>query len=322
MNIIDTCYIRLAIAASLATAVWLSPAYAAPAADDTEPQAQEAWRESIVQTDVPSDGCFYASYPSTQWLRVPCTEAPNVPFIPRGGAIVSTVGNGTDYVAQVSGLMSGSVGSFPTVTDVISEKDSGEANVYSLQLNSNFMTTAACGGITGCLSWEQFVYSSGEQAAFMQYWLINYGEQCPVGSWMSYEGSCYKNSAAISVPNEPITMLAGLKLSGKAVAAGKDTLTFTAGTEAYGTTGKDSVVDLASDWSESEFNVIGDGGGSKAVFNKGSVITVRITVSDGSTAAPTCVSDAGTTGETNNLNLKTCTAFGGTTPYIRFKESN
>jgi hypothetical protein len=42
---------------------------------------------------------------------------------------------------------------------------------------------------------------------------------------------------------------------------------------------------------------------------------------DGSTSAPTCVANDGTTGESNNLNLGACTASGGYPPYIRFTES-
>jgi len=313
--------IRIAVVASLASAVTLPVAYAAPADDDAEAQARETWRESIVRADVPDEGCFHASYPSTEWLKVECTEAPNRLFLPHRGAIGFTVGDGDDYVVEVSGLMTQSVGTFPKVTGVTSETGVSGPNDYSLQLNSNFMTTAACNGHADCLSWEQFVYSSGETAAFMQYWLIDYGVSCPSG-WNSFSNSCYRNSAAVSVPQEVITTLATLKLSGKAVAAGKDTLVFTAGTEAYSTTGKDSVVDLATDWKESEFNIVGDGGGSEAVFNEGSAINVEITVTDGTTTAPTCVKNAGTTGETNNLTLKSCKATGGTSPHILFGESN
>jgi hypothetical protein len=328
---------RFAALAALSAAAVFS-AYAqdldeTPAVDAVEAQAREAWRDTIEHTAVPEidtrtatpeaialgQSCFHASYPSTIWSKVDCTEAPNRPYTPRHPALAETVGNGNDYAAEVTPLMTKSVGTFPTVTGVTRESD-GAANTYSIQLNSNFMTTAACKGISGCLSWEQFVYSSGEQAAFMQYWLIGYGS-CPSG-WNAYSPDCYKNSAAVKVPKEVITQLKNLKLSGAAVANSNDTLVFTTATEAYSTTGKDSVVDLATDWHASEFNIIGDGGGSEAVFNKGSSVTVKITVTDGSTTAPRCVADDGTTGETNNLTLKTCTAAGGSTPSIQFVESN
>jgi hypothetical protein len=113
----------------------------------------------------------------------------------------------------------------------------------------------------------------------------------------TFSPDCYKNSAAVSVPLQAISQLANLKLSGMAVASGTDTLVFTTETEAYSTTGKDSVVDLLTDWKESEFNVIGDGGGSEAVFNKGASITVKIAVTDGSTAAPACAANAGAEGD-------------------------
>ena len=91
---------------------------------------------------------------------------------------------------------------------------------------------------------------------------------------------------------------------------------------AYSTTGTDSVTYLATAWKQAEFNIIGDGGGSKATFNSGSSITVKVAVSHGSTTAPTCASNAGTTGETNNLTLGSCSGVSGATPYIQFKESN
>ena len=280
---------------------------------------QENWRETIARTSVPHEGCFEAQFPTAVWVEASCTVAPDKVYLPRGGN-PQTVGNGVDYAASVTNLMSAAVGTFPTVTGVTSERDGG-ANVYSIQLNSNFMSTAACNGHSGCLAWEQFVYSSQETAAFMQYWLINYGNSCPSG-WNAYSGSCYKNSAAVTVPKEPITSLASLKLSGSAVSGGNDTLVFTAGTHAYSTTGKDSVTYLATAWKQAEFNIIGDGGGSKATFNKGSSITVKVAVTHGSTAAPSCASNAGTTGETNNLTLGSCSGVSGATPYIQFKESN
>jgi len=60
-----------------------------------------------------------------------------------------------------------------------------------------------------------------------------------------------------------------------------------------------AVVSLANGWTESEVNVIGDG--SRANFNAGTKLTVRIDLADGSTAKPVCKANDGTTGETNNL---------------------
>lgn len=315
---------RIALAAVLAAAS-AAPAFAQTATPEVatvsaEALMQENWRETIARTGVPHEGCFEAEFPNAVWVEASCTVAPDKVYIPHGHGGPQTVGNGVDYAATVTNLMSAAVGTFPTVTGVTSEKD-GSSNVYSIQLNSNFMSTAACNGHSGCLAWEQFVYSSQEQAAFMQYWLIDYGNSCPSG-WNAYSGSCYKNSAAVSVPKQAISTLASLKMSATAVSGGNDTLVFTTPTRAYSTTGKDSVTYLATAWKQAEFNIIGDGGGSKATFNAGSSITVKVAVTHGSTTAPTCASNAGTTGETNNLTLRSCSGTSGATPYIQFVESN
>jgi hypothetical protein len=67
--------------------------------------------------------------------------------------------------------------------------------------------------------------------------------------------------------------------------------------------------------------VFGPGGGSEASFNAGASITVLIALTDGLSAAPSCVPDSGTTGETNNLNLGPCTTSGGSTPSVMFTET-
>ena len=315
--------VRIAIATALAAAsapAVLAQAAVPEAAVSAEALMQENWRETIARTSVPHEGCFQAEFPDAVWVETSCSVAPDKVYVPHGHGGPQTVGNGVDYAASVGNLISSSVGTFPSVTGVTSERDGG-SNVYSIQLNSNFMSTAACNGHSGCLAWEQFVYSSYEQSAFMQYWLIDYGNSCPSG-WNAYSGSCYRNSAAVNVPKQSISVLSQLKMSATAVAGGNDTLVFTTPTKAYSTTGRDSVTDLATAWKQSEFNIIGDGGGSKATFNAGSSITVKVAVAHGSTAAPTCASNAGTTGETNNLRLGSCSAVGGATPYIQFKESN
>ena len=299
---------------------------ATPAAKPAAPDAQhQAWRAAIEQTPVPQAGCFTATYPSATWTQVQCKVAPKRPYLPRGGHRGYTVGNGNDYAAVVPGLISSGTGTFPVVTGLKSETGyGGEANTYSLQLNSDFFTTSACSGSSNpqdCLGWEQFVYSNSG-VAFMQYWLLDYGSRCPSGGWMQYEGSCYRNSNAVDVPTQVITQLGNLKLSGTAVTNGIDTLVMTTANGAYSTTGNDSVVYLAKGWDQAEFNVVGDGGGSSAKFNKGTSLTVEIALKDGSTSAPTCEGDDGTTGETNNLTLGSCTTAGGSTPYIKFTEKD
>ncbi|MFZ0363236.1 MAG: hypothetical protein WAL67_03415 [Candidatus Cybelea sp.] len=288
----------------------------------------QSWRSAIAHAPTPSKGCYTAVYPLTTWVKVACVAAPNRPYIPRiGGGRSQTVGNGNDYAAVTSTLTSNAVGSFPVVRRLKSETDGGRANVYSLQLNSNFMSgDQACAGASNpsqCLGWLQYVYSSSEHAAFMQYWLIRYTGgtvHCPAG-WNTATPDCWKNSAAIVAPQEVVTDLPQINLSGNAVSGGLDTLVFMDGANAYSTTGQDSVMFLSAGWTGSEFNIIGDGGGSEAVFNAGTALTVQIDLTDGTDAVPTCKAHDGTTGETNNLNLKTCKARGGAVPRVRFKEA-
>jgi hypothetical protein len=93
------------------------------------------------------------SYPNTTWEAVDCGVAPARLYRPRHGSPPhETVGNGTDFAAQNSSVISQTVGSFPSATGVAGETDDGTTDDYSIQLNSNFMTTAACGGVSGCQS--------------------------------------------------------------------------------------------------------------------------------------------------------------------------
>jgi hypothetical protein len=283
--------------------------------------AQTAWSETVSAAPSTEAGCFHVSYPSTTWENVECGQAPSPSAPPpsaSGGS--ETVGNGADYAAKAAGIISKSIGTFPKVTDVKTENDDGTANTYSIQLNSNFLSgTNACHGDSGCQSWTQFVYSSSQGSAFIQNWLIG-ASACPSGWNDLGGGNCYVNSAAASVPQIPIASLSTLKMSGSATSS-KDSLVFTAKGDAYSTSQADSLTGLSTAWNESEFNIIGDGGGSTAVFNTGSSITVKVALTDGSKTAPTCVSNGGTTGETNDLTLGTCKTKGGTSPYIEFTES-
>jgi hypothetical protein len=288
----------------------------------------QSWRAAISHPPTTGGGCYTAAYPLIAWKKVACVKAPNRPFIPRSGVGHSlTVGDGNDYAAVTSTLTSNAVGSFPIVKRLTSEEDDGRPNDYSLQLNSNFMSNdQACAGAHDpmlCRGWLQFVYSSGSRAAFMQYWLINYtggSVDCPAG-WFTFSNDCYSNSAAVSVPEEPATQLKQMNLSGNAVNGGLDTLEYMDGTQAFSTTGEDDVMYLSEGWTGSEFNIIGDGGGSEADFNAGTAITVQIDLTDGTSDVPTCQPHDGTTGETNNLNLGACKATGGAVPKVRFKEA-
>jgi hypothetical protein len=317
------------VMAALSGAACMAMTSGAVAATSPDVDAlQASWREAIAQAPTPQGGCFTAHYPSLAWSPTACVTAPNVAFPPRidhqKGA--RTVGDGDDYAIQTKSLISTGVGSFPKVKGLKSETGEGQANAYTLQLNSEFFNGPVCAGAqtpSKCLTWLQYVYfaARGQSSVFMQYWLINWDKTCPAG-WNSYSPDCYKNSASVGAPQEPITDLAKMSITGSAVNGGNDTTIFTDGANAYKTTGLDTVVDLANAWNGSEFNVIGPGGGSAADFNTGTKLTVGIAVTDGSTAKPKCLSNAGTTGETNNLNLGKCKATAGDTPAISFVESN
>jgi len=321
--------IRIAIAAGVLSAASLCSAFAAQAADDAEAKAQEAWRESVAQSDVPGEGCAHAAYPSMEWKKVECMEAPNLPFVPRSGrvsqtvdhgAITQDVGNGTDWSAGVSsGLISKTIGSFPNFKST-GEEDGGTANSYTLQLNTNAQNCP--GDPAGCSAFVQFFYGPGE--GFFQYWLINWPTTCPTG-WGTYPYNttyCYLTSPTVFVPAEPVSsVLETVKLSVSAKAGGQDRLIVTVGTEAYTTSMKEGALQLATAWTESEFNIFGNCCGNEAIFNKGTNIRVKVAVTNGTTDAPICES-YGLTLEYNNLTLGSCTATGGAKPYIMFTEKN
>jgi hypothetical protein len=294
-----------------------------PEKHDTK-RLQAAWRIAITRTPPPGKGCFRATYPIALWREVKCVRAPRRPYLPASGhAVAGLTGNGNDYAAVSKTLISFAVGSFPESKHLKWEKSGGKSNVYSLQLNSNFIPNdPACSGAANpavCLGWEQFVYSSSSGTAFIQYWLIHYGNQCPQ-NWIPYEDSCYINSDAVQVPLQPITELPNLKLSGHAAAQGINAVVLTTKTDAYSTTGSDNVVYLAEGWNASEFNVFGDCCRSEAAFNAGALLTVEIDLTNGSTKKGKCAANGGTTAETNNLSLEACKASGGTNPSITFKE--
>jgi hypothetical protein len=119
--------------------------------------------------------------------------------------------------------------------------------------------------------------------------------------------------------------LAELELSATAKHGGNDEATAIYGTHAYKASVKDSLTDISTVWSDAEFNVVGNAGGSRADFNSGSALLVKMALSYGSTTAPKCQppsKNLGTTGETNNLTLISCGAEGGSKPEIEFVEEN
>ena len=335
--------LTFAAAAGLLSAFSFQQAFAEETAE-ADAAARTIWREAMSHNSESGPGCFTATYPSYVWEQAACKTVhrklhPALKKPALGDLFVT--GDGNDYVVQGTGLISETIGSFPTVSNVTSERSAGVAafggggilgrNEYSLQINTDFNgTTAACAGHSGCVVWQQFVYATdfevtGEAAVFIEYWLIGWGNSACPNNWESDGGGdCVINSNATTAPDvAPTTAsLAKMKLTGTAVSGGNDTVVFNNGTTAYSLTASDSVVDIAQVWQQSEFNIVGDAGGSRADFNRGASVTVKVAVVDGSTAAPSCIANSGTTGETNNLNLGSCSTSGGSTPSIQFTESD
>jgi hypothetical protein len=163
----------------------------------------------------------------------------------------------------------------------------------------------------------------GHADVFMQYWLLGWGSSCP-GGWTQKGANCVANSHLATAPDLPIKDLGKMSLAGTAIPGGEDSVTLYYGSDVYSVTANDDLLDIGSVWDNVEFNVLGNEGGSRADFNKGSSITVTLYLVDGSILPPTCVL-GGTTGESNNLKLGTCTAsttLFGIDNYIEFTESN
>ena len=345
----------VAVIAALA-ATMLVPVSAA-AGQAPSPMTTQAWHSAMSKLATPAKGCYTASYPALAWQSAGCATAPNRRYAPRPGGTASTrpaaanapaapaapvlpvattgtrrpvagpapdmVGNGIDFSAGVSGVLTGASGSFPTVSGVTGETGGGVANAYSLQLNSAPFDSPVCAGSAGCQGWEQFIFSNpgaGAGSAFIQFWILDYFTACPSG-WSSYLNDCYRNSPAVAVPSEPITSLGGLNLAGS-VTSSLDQVTMTAGGTMFSASTADSTLGLSADWNAVEFMIGGDGGGSQADFNAGATITVATVTHDGTTNAPTCLTE-GFTGETNNLNLVNSAGFtSGASPSIQSRQSN
>lgn len=311
-------------------------------------QALSSWHETIKQQAPSVEGCFRASFPNAAWVSERCEAPPSFVSVPpetNGNGLtttarsesVFTVGNGNDYAARTSSLTRSAVGTFPTVTGVTT----GTAD-YSLQINTNIgsnPTTCTQFGYSSCQTWEQFIYSTDSDGsasngrtpvAFIQDWFFAGSQSqynsvgCPSG-WYSYPAqlACYRNSNAVSVPLVAVSNIGSIRLTGSATSGGVDTVTFSVNGTAHSVSQTATTLNINRIWNQSEFNIFGNGSDNPVVsFNSGSHVTVNLAVNDGTTNAPTCLGNAGTTYEQNNLTLGTCTATGGSTPHISFVESN
>jgi hypothetical protein len=202
-----------------------------------------------------------------------------------------------------------------------------------------FNTPACNGGNSNCSGWQQFVFSQtqgpppnaalGQQSAapgaprpttpalFVEYWLYNYGAPCPtVPSWALQPGqpatttwlsdgiNCVLNGPTRYVPPLTVADLAnGSVIMTATASATQDKVVLTTPTGMYAYQ-EPSLLSLSQAWTEAEFNVFGDGGSSEATFTSPTVLFVKTSIDNGTTSAPYCAPNDGTTGETNNLSFE------------------
>jgi hypothetical protein len=189
------------------------------------------------------------------------------------------------------------------------------ANAFTLQLNTQFFKDPpACAHSAkpaDCYGWQQFVYayhySGTTNEVFMQYWLLYYDAKCPA-KWGTVKESpytfCYTNSLATEFGALPASKLNKVKLVAQAVSGGEDSvmLSINSGTASIASN-VDSQLDLSNYWNQTEWGVFGDAGGGEANFSADATLEAVTTLTATSSAAPKCVANDGTTGETNNLSF-------------------
>lgn len=336
--------ILLAVLCSMVTLIILDATVAAadthaavPAAASAKPdpeieKAHAAWRKAIVRVPMPKKGCFQASYPSMAWKEVRCVTPPQNPY---------QIGNGgQDVIASVGPQqISSATGSFDSVTGVLSEtgstfgsgcsnKVSGVANIFSLQITTNFFTNTMCPNSMQQCALEQFVYSN-LGSVFVQYWLAS-KTPCPSG-WKTSGPNCFMTGPGSPVaPLPTIADLANMSLTGNASSAG-DTAVLTVNGNASATNQSlGNVLGLSGtgNWNTTEFGVFGDTCGSEALFTptsnagpNGAQIVLRTSFQDGSQKKPSC-QVGGITGESNNLNFgPTAPAASGNPPALLVTQS-
>jgi hypothetical protein len=325
---------------------------ASPGAISLDPSS---WRKAIVKLPVPQKGCYQATYPAAEWTPVPCRSGPAKNLPVPGTKLGPTtpaplnitnkkVGNGVDdFAAEVPASNTGTIvwaqGSFDKVTTT------GETNVslngiatrrseYSLQLNTNtFPAAPLCSNAPNkaCAGWQQLIFANdpGSPPSYTQsqYFLLNYnvvsGASCPPGGWTPSGLDCYIYSPESDVPTEDIASLSNIVLTLQANENGTDTMTFTSPAGSVFASNQDSVLSLAANWKDAEFNVFGDLSQHQALFDPGSSLVVRTQakLKDGTTTpVPGLVN---LTGETNSLTLvKPACTIGSPFFAITFMESN
>ncbi|WP_429336140.1 hypothetical protein [Paraburkholderia sp. 35.1] len=243
---------------------------------------------------------------------------------------LTPVGAGIGFLAsEVFGPISSAHGSFYSVTgatgitSVFSDPSSTSAGTFSLQLNANTFPTTLCPATAeNCHAGEQFIYDNNgkNSSVYIQYWLLAYPDsKCPIPAtipdvshkWQWYGGSagangCYINGHMTPVPNQSISQLAALSLSGFNSSTQQFAVLETelGAQDLYGAPDDGDLLGLGSNWSVVEFNVFGLSNGALAQLSGGTTIVTQIDVNVGNwAAAPVTCDPAGITGEKNSLTL-------------------
>ncbi len=311
-----------------------------PTFDDSE---LRAWQEAVEDMPLPGLGCYEASAPAIEWRSVPCADVrPTMPHVVGGGFNRAILVNGST-IYRADGQIASS-----NATSVIDSITLQQGN-YSLQVNSNRFITSKCNTAANpstCRGWQQFVYENRgpnlQGLVFMEYWLTDYNNSCPLG-WVRYPNSsgphCWTASSVVSfAPAQPsVSTLNGMQLSGKGLHFGgglySGAAVITIGGTAYAANNPDTYLNLFSggQWTAAEFNVYGAGNGSRANFGPGTTISLRLSVApvqyNGTSVGCIMASTIGSqTSETNNLQLDSlCLAQNATmftNPRIMYGERN
>ena len=309
---------------------------------DTSTDTASAWRSTITSTFVPSEGCFEVRAPDTVWKKVTCpsTTITNPIGVPPSLASVSSL----QPASESSSIMSVGGGTTGTVVGVLYPTDnlyhvytsfllqgywsaslqgsafsSGAFNPgeFSLQMNTNTFSTNACNDSTNpdCAGWQQFVYSSGLNAVYIEYWILHHGAPCPAGSggtdqWRLYGDNCWKNSSIVYPPVTPMFTSLGMwnteyyNLDCIYLTYQENSDPATAATAGMCTP---TVLGLGKQWKFAEYNVFGVNDSATAVFNMGSGLVVGMTPislgADQSVRPVMCEPGHSITAEWNNLSL-------------------
>lgn len=275
------------------------------------------WHKAMTRVPLPKRGCFTVTYPKKKWVEEAC--ATQVHRISRSAPVAGTAS--TPSAKVTSGHIATAIGSFDSVH--LPSGSARDSLAYSLQLNSQHFDTRLCAGKSAlCKGWQQFIYIP-DNSGFVQYWLLNYGPNCPE-NWTSVKGDCTRTSNhGIPAGKERLSDLAHMSIGGTAVSDGEDVLTLVAAGHKLHACNSDNILGLAKGWRGAQFGVLGQDNGARLVFDPGTTLVVRTTVHNGTTDPPDCDTENPLTGETNNLQPAgpSC-SYGGNAPAIVFSLSN